>query len=161
MAALYASLRSLLPLEYIKGKRATSDHLNEAVKYVKHMEKNIQELRVRRDELRKQYNALGVLGSENGQESVGCSSKCEISVSRCCFGVEIVICSSGYGEKGFPLSRVLEILLQEGHNVVSCFSSKENERFLHNIKSQVENATAVDIPGLQQKLKDATIRSSS
>ncbi|KAI9073037.1 hypothetical protein K1719_045016 [Acacia pycnantha] len=52
-------------------------------------------------------------------------------------------------------SLLLEILTQEGCNVVSCVSTQVNGRLYHSIKAEVNNLESLDIAGLEQKLNGA------
>ncbi|XP_030461579.1 transcription factor bHLH118-like [Syzygium oleosum] len=143
MSTLYASLRSLLPLEYIKGKRATSDHISGAVSYINHQERKIKELESRRDEMK----------------SGDCSVRA-LSVRPCLDGVEIIIrsASSSDQDHNFPLSKVLQLLLEEGISVASCVSTRTSEvTFIHTIQSEVCHARCLDIARLQSKLDEVLL----
>ncbi|XP_050263715.1 transcription factor bHLH36-like [Quercus robur] len=146
MATLYVALRSFLPLEFIKGKRSISDHINEAANYIKHLEKKIKELSSARDVL-KEFSNLST--TDQGSTS---QPSC-FTIHPCCGGVEIVI-SSGFREESFPLSKVLELLLEEGLTVLNCTSSKVNERFLHTVQCEVSDSTCLDLSGMQKKLTE-------
>lgn len=113
-----------------QGKRSTSDHMHEAVNYIKDLEKKVKELGVKRDDLRK-LNNCNVVGSRSENPSDSC-----VMVRSCLVGVEVVI-SSGLKEQVLHLSRVVELLLKEGLNVVSCFSTKVNTRLIYTIQSEV------------------------
>ncbi|PIN20434.1 hypothetical protein CDL12_06875 [Handroanthus impetiginosus] len=150
MATLYATLRSLLPTEYITGKRSTSDHMHEAVKYIKYMERNIEELRMRKDKLKKLYKSNGSF--QNGSSNSVNFPKC-VTVNYCLGGVEIIISCGLKKKDGFPLSRVLVELIEIGHDIVSCISSKANDRIIYRIQSQVNDwITCIDLSELQQRL---------
>ncbi|OMO85925.1 hypothetical protein CCACVL1_09915 [Corchorus capsularis] len=150
MASLYASLRSLLPHEYIKGKRSMSDHMNEAVKYIKHLENKVKELDVKRDELKRVGN-LGALGSGITQSS---NHDCFI-IQPTLIGVEIMF-RSGLEGKGLPLSRVLAAIVNEGLHVVSCVSAKSEDYLLHTIQTEVNDLSSINLPELQQRLSKAS-----
>ncbi|GLU20992.1 hypothetical protein SLE2022_371620 [Rubroshorea leprosula] len=147
MATLGAKLRSLLPLEYIKGKRAMSDHMNEAVNYIRHLQKKVNELSVKRDELKRVSN-LRALGFKN--ETLNHS----FVVRQSCVGIEVMFHSQCYGElQGWPLSRVVGVLVEEGLNVVKCVSTKAAEGCLvHVIQAEVKDPTCFDLLEIQQKL---------
>ncbi|KAI4351848.1 hypothetical protein L6164_006157 [Bauhinia variegata] len=131
MATLCASLRSLLPLEYIKGKRSSSDHVNEAVNYIKHLKNNVKQLQAKRDELMKLSNL------SSGSESSTTHLPICVTVHPGLDGVEIM-CSYSLKKHSNPLSSILDTVLKEGLNVVSCTSIKANDqRFIHTIRSEV------------------------
>ncbi|KAK3040137.1 hypothetical protein RJ639_027863 [Escallonia herrerae] len=147
MAKQYAFLRSLLPLEYIKGKRSISDHMHQAVSYINHLQQNIKELDTKRDNLKK-LSTTSIVKPKNIGTSLENSLPQIIWVSSCWCGTEILISSEG----NFTLSIVLEVLLEEGLNVVSCVSTEVNERFLHTIQAEVSGLTGDDPSVLQEKL---------
>ncbi|XP_073127203.1 transcription factor bHLH36 [Henckelia pumila] len=141
MANLYASLRTLLPLEYVKGKRSVSDHMQEAVNYIKHMQKRIQELKTRRE---KQYN--------NFSAPISNDMNCVVVTPGGRDGVVEILMISNFG-----LSAVLQELQARGLTVVSCLSTKENDqRFLHKIHAEAEvindDLKHIDLPVMQERL---------
>lgn len=149
MSNLYSSLRSLLPVEYIKGKRSMCDHITEAAKYIKDMEKNVNELGDKRDKLK----------SSSGDQG-GCSSSStpridfNVSIHTLSNVIQIEIGVAGFGDEDvFPLSRVLRVLIEEeGLNVVNCVSSKFSQRWMYIIHCEVNDLTSMDLQQLQQRL---------
>ncbi|KAF7813212.1 transcription factor bHLH36 [Senna tora] len=138
MTNLCQSLRSLLPSQLIKGKRSVSDHLGEAASYIKDLKEKTHELQIKRDKLKNEVNSSSLVDSVIMESSSSANSnmaKC-VNISPFPGGVEISI-DSGLEESSFPLSILLEILIQEGHNVVSCVSTQVNGRLYHSIKAEV------------------------
>ncbi|XP_057786283.1 transcription factor bHLH36-like [Salvia miltiorrhiza] len=141
MSTLYASLRELLPLEYIKGKRSVSDHMHEAASYIKDMEKKIEELQLRRDELKNASASNTTFDLPNF-----------VTVNCCCDGLEILINCGVKEGYGFSLSRVIVELTHSGLDVVTCISNKVNGRFLYKIHTQVNALAYINLAELQQRL---------
>ncbi|KAK7280033.1 hypothetical protein RJT34_25095 [Clitoria ternatea] len=155
MSILCASLRSSLPLELIRGKRSASDHIGEAANYIQFLKQKINALQNKRDKLKQVvYSSLVETGTE--PENSGSLVKCA-NINLIQGGVEIAICS-GLGEHSSPLSEFMEILLQEGCDIVSCVSTHVNGKIFHTIKSQVEDLTSLDLAKLQHKLDNAAKR---
>lgn len=116
----------------LQGKRAVSDHMNEAVNYIKCLKRRIQELSVKRDKLKSNLSALD-------QESACPSDNCGlincVAVNFCWGGVVEIVIKSGFGD--WNLSTIMQVILEEGLDVLGCVSSQTNEGVLHTIQSQV------------------------
>ncbi|XP_023541045.1 transcription factor bHLH118 [Cucurbita pepo subsp. pepo] len=148
MGALYMSLRTLLPLEFIKGKRAISDQMNGAVNYIKYQKKKIKEFEAKRDELKKLYNSSNDLEISRGQTPI-----CSFKVSSFDGGLEILIITNDF--HGFPLSRILKVIVDQGLDVVRCGSTTMNDKSMHTIQMEVSDSTTLDLSQLGKKLTEA------
>nr|QFU95354.1 basic helix-loop-helix DNA-binding superfamily protein 120b [Eriobotrya japonica] len=158
MANLYGSLRSVLPLEFIKGKRSLADHMNEAVNYIKQLQTRIKIFGAKRGELKMGSASSNLSASTLGHGSSGSSSTSTstlVAVHPCLAGVEIVVSTAGSAEQFFLLSRMLKILLGQGLNVISCATAQVNKRLVYTIQSEVSDPTCIDFSGLQQILTEA------
>ncbi|XP_034707191.1 transcription factor bHLH120 [Vitis riparia] len=158
MAVLYASLRSLVPNEYLKFSvtRSVSGHIYETVNYIRHLQDKIQELSDKRDCLKKLSNTSNNVAPDCPTSCLECSS---VTVEPCWAGVEVLV-STGFTQ-GLPLSRVLSVLTSEGLSIVSCSSTKVNGMLLHSIESEVNDGRSIDVSELQQKLADLKVKTSS
>ncbi|KAK4838017.1 hypothetical protein QYF36_010384 [Acer negundo] len=152
MSMLNASLRSLLPLESIKGKRSICDHIDEAVKYINYLNKNIQDLSIKRDKL-KNFIDLETDRLSNQLGNNTSSENCVSVRSPYCGGVEIVISCGGLREESCSLlSRALQVVLEEGLDIVQRVSSQTDDGVFHTVQSEVGDPTIIDLHGLQKKL---------
>ncbi|XP_074284585.1 transcription factor bHLH118-like [Silene latifolia] len=157
MASHFSSLRSILPLEYIKGKRSMSDHIFEATKYIKDLESNVKELGFKRDHLKKTCSSSistklqGNVGSTSTNTSSSSKDGCNVSIHTFSKAIEIEICA-GIEEDPFPLSKVLKVLSEEGLDVVSCVSSKLNKKWIYVIHCQVDEVASIDSCKLQWRI---------
>ncbi|KAL1219830.1 Transcription factor bHLH36 [Cardamine amara subsp. amara] len=154
MASLYASLRSLLPLHFIQGKRSTSDQVNEAVNYIKYLQKKNEELSSRRDELML-VSRGSLLGSSSGDDSKEdmkmMSRKNHVVVRQCLMGVEIMFSSRCCG--GQPrFSSVLQVLSENGLCVLNSISSIVDDRMVYTIQAEVNDMAFIDLAELEERL---------
>lgn len=157
MANHFSSLRSLLPMEYIRGKRSTCDHLTEAARYIKDLEKNINELQQRKERLKgssslSRNNLHGDVGHQCSSSGTSYRSDCNVSIHTFSGAMDIEINVRVEEEDVFPLSRALHVLIQEGLNVVDCVSSKVNQRWIYVIRCEVSDEISIDSSQLQHRL---------
>ncbi|KAL3498742.1 hypothetical protein ACH5RR_041474 [Cinchona calisaya] len=151
MAALYKNLRSLIPSLHLEGKRSISDHIHGTVKYIRHQNKKIDELKNKRDEL-KELLANPSSSKVTEDQHSEAQEQPNISVNTCRIGMEITVSIASTGD--VPLSRILNILILEGMSIKSCSSTRVNERLLHIIQSEVNEETIIDENELQKKLME-------
>ncbi|KAK9668238.1 hypothetical protein RND81_13G043700 [Saponaria officinalis] len=155
MSSLYRSLRSILPAEYIRGKRSTADHLNGAVRYIKDMEGNIGKLTEKRDALLK-----GKTGSSSRSSSSSNNNNVRqhyVAVNKCREGFfQIVLRTNGVNfeenQRTLPLSKALYLLSKEGFSVTNSISSRIGNNLMHTIHAEVDDKRVIDPCVLQQQL---------
>lgn len=104
--------------------RSATDQIHEATKYIRLMQNKVKQLETKRDELKRSRDeTLGLL-REKGSSSK--SLPITVKVQRCSVGVEVLI-SCGFDEKGLSgvrLSKIMQLLLEEGLDVVDCNCTK-------------------------------------
>lgn len=144
MSALYRSLRSLMPHDYLKG-RSVADHIQGVVSYIQQMQKRIECLHKTRDNLRKTLN------SETFTDNMLNLTNDSIQIFEVTkTGLQVIVNTSLSG--GVPLSKVLNALNREGLNVISSTSTISNEKMLHVIESQGNEGIEINVCELQNKL---------
>ncbi|XP_031120703.1 transcription factor bHLH118-like isoform X1 [Ipomoea triloba] len=165
MANLYESLRSLLPLQYIKGKRSASDHMQASVSYIKDLEKKVEGLHKKREKMimkmKKTSSSSSNIVVEKEAKSAKwcCANDICVAVNKCEDGIEILMNTRHRrGGVEYPLSELLETLLRQGLNVVNCCYSHQEDRSLLRIQAQVNGWSDVDEAALQQKVVDVVIK---
>ena len=105
--------------------------------YINHLQSKVKQLQAKRDELVKVSNLKSNICSENESSSSSTTHLPPlVSVHPFPGGLEIM-CGYSFGKSVFPMSRVLDILLKEGLNVVSTTSIRRDGRFIHTIRSEV------------------------
>ncbi|XP_021753850.1 transcription factor bHLH36-like [Chenopodium quinoa] len=149
MSSLHTSLKSLLPVEYTKGKRSISDHLGEAVKYIQQMQQKMKVLNEKRDALKEEVSKL-----EGHKKNVS-----DVIVNVLKESVEVIVSTYCRDDdenegQGLPLSKVLQCLVQEGLDVVSSSSKRVNNIFVHSIQAQEgeDGKIAIDATNLKNKI---------
>lgn len=138
----------------IQGKRSTSDHISQAVNYIKDLQNKIKELDEKKNRIKKSIPGTNTThpSTEECTSSLSSSTTSTLSssclcigdkhitvvVTPCLVGVEIII-SCCVGRNKSVLSSVLQMLAQEQRlTVVSCLSKRLQQRFMHTIVSQVK-----------------------
>ena len=106
--------------------------MHEAVNYIKNLQKNIEELSDKRDNLRQLCNPSS--SNQTMENSFGATQDV-VKARPTCAGIEIIINTAL--KEGLPLSRVLQALITEGLRIISCNSTKVKERLFHTIESEV------------------------
>uniref|UniRef100_A0A1J3HDA2 Transcription factor bHLH36 n=1 Tax=Noccaea caerulescens TaxID=107243 RepID=A0A1J3HDA2_NOCCA len=146
MASLYASLRSLLPLHFIQGKRSTSDQVNEAVNYIKSLQRKIKVLSSRRDELILLSRGSSLAVTKEEMEMMN-----HVVVRYCFVGVEIVFSSRCCGGQT-RFSSVLQVLSENGLALLNSISTIVEDRLIYTIQAEVNDTALIDLAELEERL---------
>jgi len=113
----------------LQGKRSISDHMNEAVNYIKHMQNNNKELGAKRDELKKLSNSK----LENIESN---HALCNLNVHQN-NGILRIEFTSGLRKERLKLSQLLKLLAKEGLEVDSCVTTEINGRLIQSVMCEV------------------------
>lgn len=112
-----------------------SDHMNQAVIYIKDMQNRVGELSEKRDKLKRLSNSC----SSTSFAPPNCLRLEDTVTVRPCMGASVEVVISTALRQGLPLSNVLQALIAEGLSIFNCISTKVDQRLLHTIVSEVIN----------------------
>lgn len=154
MKLLFSRLRSLLPEENLRGKRTVSEQVLEAVNYVSHLQRKIEDLSAEREKMK-------VNSDQNAKLS--CKKLCnktpplggldrkypEVKINSLGSGIQIW---TNTLEHEIVYSDILLALEEGGLEVVSAASSAINNRVYHTIHAKVFDVNSFYIHTLYQKL---------
>lgn len=122
--------------------------MHETVKYIQHMQSKIQNLTNKRDELKRQS---GDQDSDTSTvETLNSSKRDSVVVRPKQEGLQVVLDTAT--QHRLPLSNLVKSLLTERLEIISCVSTKINDRFLHTIEFEPVDVGTVDVTELQHKL---------
>ena len=123
----------------LKGLRSASDQIAEATKYIRYMQNKVRQLKVKRDKMMKsaENNKKGLLSSSKGLPIT-------VRVQRCTGSAEVLIFATAEG-RSLRLSSILQLLVEEGLNVVDCNCTKFDGRLHCTIQCEVLMCVSVTI----------------
>ncbi|KAH9317655.1 hypothetical protein KI387_019424, partial [Taxus chinensis] len=143
MKILFSLIRSLLPEEYIRGKRSTAEQLSETAEYIKHLQRTVQELTQKREEMRKKK----------------CCQDLSLSVASETFPIvkinyvgSVVLVSTSTIKHDIVLSDLLLTLENNGLDIFSVTSFAMHEKVFHTIHAEVSDLQRFESRSLHQKV---------
>lgn len=155
MKALFSALRSLLPNENIRGKRAVSEQVLEAVNYVRHLQRKVQDLSAQREKMRDNYDANAKVATKEFVDKILPFGGLEreypaLQIYSVSSGIQICMNSL---EHEILYSDILLALEGEGLEVVSAASSTLNNKVYHTIHTKVFDLNTFNVRTLYHKLR--------
>ncbi|KAH9317658.1 hypothetical protein KI387_019427, partial [Taxus chinensis] len=133
MKTLYFVLRSLLPEEYIRGKRSTAEHLSQTTEYIKHLQHKVKELTQKREETRNGIIGGDLTFTEDLNFSVSSETFPTVKVITVGSGVLV---STNTVKSDMVLSDLLLTLENNGLDIVSASSSAMSDKIFHTIHAK-------------------------
>eukprot|EP00253_Pinus_taeda_P010458 PITA_10458 len=154
MKVLFSRLRSVLPEENIRGERAASEQLLEAVNYVRYLQQKIEDLSARRDKQKVNFDQNAKVSFRKFCIKTppfrGSDWECPaVNIKSVGSGVQIWTKSL---EHKIVYSDILLALEDGGLEVVSASSSAVKNRVFHTIHAKVFDHNTFNIQNLYQKL---------
>nr|GMD72162.1 transcription factor bHLH167-like [Ipomoea batatas] len=136
MKLLYRRFASLVSRENSLEKCPAFDLLDQATNYIKKLEKNVEELKARKDNLQASVVVLAVNDNERGES---------LEINIAC----------GWENKKLKMNKVFRILQEEGAEVVSATNSTVGLNIYHTILCKAfSSRLGMDTNGIQERLKN-------
>jgi len=154
MKVFFSRLRSLLPEENLRGKRTVSEQVLEAVNYVCHLKRKIEDLSAQREKTKVNSDQNAKVSFENfccKTPPFGGSDREYPAVKINSVGSGVQIWTNTL-EDEIVYSDILLALEEGGLEVVSAASSAINNRVYHTIHCKVFDLNTLNIQTLYQKL---------